>query len=181
MVVILVVAALAAYFGLALNSGRTSQPAVASNVLSDPATDVGNNSAFFDVVSAEVVRSGSNLSFSATVSGEFPKTPTSFVALAWFITSGVTSINQPIIILIFDPRVGDWAASVFAGRPPSASTEGLSFTIEGNVATVSVSLQTLGEPQDFTWHVVSRSAPFAGGVPAIDRAPDSGDASWSAT
>ena len=178
-VVIIVVAALAAYFGLVLNS--RPQPAVVSNVLSDPAGDVGNNPVFFDVVSAEVVRSGTNnLSFSATVSGEIPQSPTSFVAFGWFITSGVTSIDRPIIVLTFDPSVGDWVASVFEGRPPSASTTGLSFTIEGSVVTVSVSLETLGNPQNLTWHVVTRSRPFGIMIPLIDRAPDSGEATWPA-
>lgn len=188
-VVVIVAAALAVYFGLALNSGQTSQEAVASSVLSDPAADVGNNPMFFDVVSAKVVRSGTNLTFSATVSGEIPKSPTGFVAFGWFITSGVKSIDQPIITLIYDPSVGHWVASVFAGRPPSAFTKGLSFTVEGNTATVFVSLQTLNDPPTFTWHVISRSAPFgiglgAGNLPgtgtAIDRAPNSGDAVWSA-
>ena len=177
-VVIIVVAALAAYFGLVLNS--RPQPAVVSNVLSDPAGDVGNNPVFFDVVSAEVTRSGTNLSFSATVSGEIPQSPTDFAAFGWFITSGVTSFDRPIIVLTFDPSVGHWVATVFEGRPPNASTTGLSFSIEGNVATVSVSLETLGNPQTLTWHVVTRSRPFGIMIPLIDRAPNSGEATWPA-
>ncbi|MBI2185258.1 MAG: hypothetical protein HYU39_09920 [Thaumarchaeota archaeon] len=186
-VVLIAVTALAVYLGYVPNSGQTSQPAVASSVLSDPAADIGNNPIFLDVVSARVVRSESNLLFSATMSSEIPKTPTSFVAFGWFITSGVTSVNQPIVVLIYDPAVGNWAASIFVGRPPSPSTRGLSFTLEGNVATVSIPLQALGSPESFTWHVVSRTTPFAGtgpgtsGTPVIDRAPDSGDVTWPAT
>ena len=179
-IVVVIVAALAAYFGLVLISSPSSQPAVVSNVLSDPAADVGNNPVFFDVVSAEVTRSGTNLSFSATVSGEIPQSPTDFAAFGWFITSGVTSFDRPIIVLTFDPSVGDWVASVFEGRPPSASTTGLSFSLEGNVATVSVSLETLGNPQTLTWHVVTRSRPFGIMIPLIDRAPNSGEATWPA-
>ncbi len=177
-IVVVIVAALAAYFGLVLISSPSSQPAVVSNVLSDPAADVGNNPVFFDVVSAMVNRSGTNLSFSATVSGEIPQTPTGFVAFGWFITSGVTSIDRPVIVLIFDPSVGHWVASVFEGRPPSASTTDLSFTMEGNVVTVSVSLETLGNARNLTWHVVTRSRPFGIMIPLIDRAPDSGDATY---
>ncbi len=179
-IVIVIVAALAGYFGLVLNSRPSSQPEVLSNVLSDPTADVGNNPVFFDVVSARVVRSGANLSFSATVAGEIPQSPTGVVAFGWFITSGVTSIDRPVIVLIFDPSVGHWVASVFEGRPPSASTTDLSFTMEGNVVTVSVSLDTLGNPQNLTWHIVTRSRPFGIMIPLIDRAPDSGEAPWPA-
>lgn len=179
-VVIIIVAALAAYFGLVLSSSPSSQPAVLSNVLSDPAADVGNNPPFFDVVSAAVIRSGTNLSFSATVSGGIPESPTSFVAFGWFITSGVTSIDRPILVLTFDPSVGHWVSTVFEGRPPSASATDLSFTMVGNVVTVSVSLETLGNPQNLTWHVVTRSRPFGITIPLIDRAPDSGEATWPA-
>ncbi len=177
-VVIIIVAALAAYFGLVLSSSPSSQQAVLSNVLSDPAADVGNNPLFFDVVSAQAIRSGTNLSFSATVSGEIPESPASFVAFGWFITSGVTSIDRPIIVLTFDPSVGQWVASVFEGRPPSESTTGLSFTMEGSVVTVTVPLEALGNPQNLTWHVVTRSRPFGIMIPLIDRAPDSGEATW---
>lgn len=189
-VVLIAVASLVVYLAYPPNLGQTTtpattvttaQPAGGSSVLSDPAGDVGNNPSFFDVVSAKVVRSGANLSFSATVSGEIPQTPAGFTVFGWFITSGATSLNQPIIVLIYDPAVGNWAASIFTGRPPSPSAGALSFALEGNVATVSVPFQALGSPESFTWHVVSRSAPFAGGIPAIDRAPDSGDVTWPAT
>jgi len=160
-----------------LNPRPSSQAEVVSNLVSDLAADVGNNPMFLDVISAEVVRSGTSLLFSATVSGEI-ESPSDFVAFGWFITTGVTSIDRPIIVLIFDPGVGDWVASVFEGRPPNPSTTDLAYTIEGNVVTVSVSSETLGNPQNLTWHVVTRSSPFGIMVPLIDRAPDFGEATW---
>jgi len=186
-VIIAIGAALAIYLALPKPNSGQPESQIGISVLADPSGDVGKNSTFFDVTSAKVALFGGNLSFSVTVADQIPQSPTGFVAFGWFITSGVSSIDQPIIVLIYDPSVGHWVASVFAGRPPSESTKGLSFTVEGNTATVFVSLQTLNNPSTFTWHVVSRSAPFGIGlgirnVPgtgaAIDRAPDSGDVNW---
>ncbi|MBM3898176.1 MAG: hypothetical protein FJ358_06615 [Thaumarchaeota archaeon] len=178
---------LAIYFGLPKPNSGQPESKLGISVLNDPSEDVGKNLTFLDVTSAKVALSGGNLSFSVTVAGQIPQSPTSYVAFGWFITSGVTSIDRPIIVLIYDPSVGHWVASVFAGRPPSESTKGLSFTVEGNTATVFVSLQTLDNPSTFTWHVVSRDAPFGIGLgirdlpgtgTAIDRAPNSGDVNW---
>lgn len=168
-------------------SGTQSQQSQTggSSVLTDPAGDVGNNATFFDIISGKASLHTGSISFSVTVVGLIPQSPTGYVAFGWFITSGVTSFDQPIVVLSFDPNVGHWNASILAGRPPSIFAKGLSFNLNGNTATVSVPLQTLGNPQgaggtfSLTWHIVSRSSSFDNQSPRIDRAPDSGEVNWS--
>jgi hypothetical protein len=156
-----------------------------SSVLTDPSGDVGKNATFFDITSGKALLGGGNIAFSVTVAGQIPQSPTGYVAYGWFITSGVTSIDQPIVVLIFDPNVGHWNASILGGRPPTTVAKALSFKLDGNNATVSVSLQSLGNPQrpsgtfSLAWHIVSRSSPFDNASPRIDRAPDSGEVNWS--
>ncbi|MBI2126397.1 MAG: hypothetical protein HYU02_03670 [Thaumarchaeota archaeon] len=159
-------------------------PSAVSQV-SDPKGDVRDSPPYLDIVAAKVVRLSDNqLSFEITVAGQIPKEPDGYLAYAWFLTSGITTLDRPAIGLAYDNKVGKWDAFILNStgtRPERIRTvvSGLVHTISSDTAKVTVSADLLGDPTSFKWHVVSRSAPFAGGVPRVDKAPDAVDADWA--
>lgn len=189
-IIVIVVAGASVYYVLQ----PTNQPQQGTVVVSDPKGDIGSNPPYLDLTEARIVTlQNKSLMFQVTVADQIPKQPSGFVAYVWFLTSGTTKLVKPAIVLEYDNQTQRWSASVSnntmeaspgqargGGQPGARQTvaRGLPFATSRSTASVTVTLDILGDPANLTWHAVSRNNPIGTRIPHIDKSPDQIDANW---
>lgn len=170
-----------------------SAPASAhSSVIEDPVGDVAPGvSAYLDVVQAKVTDQvgRDRLYFSMELAGALPAEPSdSFLAYNWLVEVNGDGIPDYAVTVRWCTRPAGPLCAATAPLPrweASVNQFGVgltffsSFKVGGANVKAFLDPALVGDPAAFQWQAQTRNSPAAGGAPEVERAPNTGFASFT--